>query len=352
LMFGILIFFSGAVSVSKTGSLKPALVYLCFTLIYFIGVNIIRSKEMIKRSVGAIMFSGVLVAVYGVYQNYFGMGDQTWQDSDMFSEISGRVVSTLENPNVLAEYLILIIPFIIASVFAAGYIKKRMPYIIYMLFTVVCLVFTWSRGSWLGFILSCFILFIIINKKSIAAYLGIAVLIPFAPVAVPMIAQRFTSIGNIADSSTSYRVSIWHAAINMIRDYLISGIGVGREPFKLVYPAYSLAGIESAPHSHSLYLQVCVELGLVGFIVLLFIIFFFMQYCFTAIKKTNEKYIKLYAAAGLCAAAGFMLNGFTDYVWYNYRVYLMFWLLVSITVAVCRFGLKQAKGDEINTEIT
>jgi len=341
LMFGMLIFFSGFVSVSKSGSIKPALVYLCFTLFYFTAVNIIRSKEMIQRSVATLMFSGFLVAVYGVYQNYFGVGNQTWQDSDMFSDITGRVVSTLENPNVLAEYLILIIPFVIVSLFIERQIKTRMPYIIYTVFTVMCLVYTWSRGSWLGFIAASLILFIILNKKVIAAYFGIAILVPLSPLVLSeTIVQRFTSIGNITDSSTSYRVSIWTASLNMIKNHLIEGIGVGIESFKLVYPEFALAGIEGAPHSHSLYLQVCAESGVIGLIVLVFIIFFFMQYCFSAIKKANEKYVKLYTAAGMCAVFGFLLNGFTDFVWYNYRVYLMFWLTVAVTVAVCRFSLK------------
>ena len=340
LMFCALIFFGGAASVSKTGSVRPAMLYLCFALIYFTGANIIRSKEMIKRVVSAVMFSGFLVAVYGVVQNYFGLSDMIWQDADMFARISGRVVSTLENPNVLASYLILVIPFVIAALAGAKTMRKRAPFIICAAFTVMCLVYTWSRGSWLGFIFACLVLFIIINKKSMVVYLGVALLVPFAPAVLPeTIIERFTSIGNVMDSSTSYRVSIWQGTVNMIKDHLLEGIGVGREPFKLVYPAYALSGIESAPHSHSLYLQICAESGLIGLVIFACVIFFFLQLCFTAIKS-GEPGLKLTASAGMCAAAGFMLNGFTDYVWYNYRVYLMFWLIISITVAVCRFSLK------------
>lgn len=343
LMFCGMMFFGGASSVAKSGSLRRALMYVCFALIYFAAVNMIRSKEMIKRSVSALMFSGFAVSVYGIYQNYFGVSDRTWQDASMFANISGRVVSTLENPNVLAEYLILVIPFMIVSLFIAGSIKKSAPFMVCALFSVLCLVYTWSRGSWLGIIFALLILFIIINKKAIVAYLGMLLLVPFAPAVLPdSIIQRITTIGNIADSSTSYRVSIWQASLRMIKDHIAWGIGMGTEAFRLVYPEYSLAGIEGAPHSHNLYLQICVELGAGGLAIFLLAVFFFWQHCFTAIKKTNEKYIRLSAAGGLCAVTGFLLNGLTDYVWYNYRVYLMFWLVVSITTAVCRFGLKNS----------
>ncbi len=60
-----------------------------------------------------LVFAGVAVSMYGVYQYFFYAPDNTngWIDSDMFYSISKRVYSTLENPNVLAEYLLLVIPF-------------------------------------------------------------------------------------------------------------------------------------------------------------------------------------------------------------------------------------------------
>jgi len=342
LMFCVIIFFGGAVSVSKTGSIRPAMMYLCFTLMYFVGVNMIRSKEMIMRSMAAVMLSAFSVAAIGMYQNYSGKGTSViWQDVSMFTDISGRVVSTLENPNVLAWYLVLTMPFMIVSAFIAENVRARMPYVICAFVSLMCLVYTWSRGSWLGFIFLCLILFIIISRKSIAVYLGFVIMIPFTPLVLPdTIVQRFMSIGNIADSSTSYRVNIWLGTLRMIRENLIEGIGIGRDPFRIVYPGYSLAGIEGAPHSHSLYFQILTETGLIGLIVFIFIIFFLLQYCLTAMKKSSEKYIKLYIAAGMCAIAGMLVNGLTDYIWYNYRVYLAFWLVIALTAAICRFSLK------------
>ena len=341
LVFCVITILSGVVSVSKTGSLRPALMYTSFAMMYFVIVNMIRSREMIMKSIGCLVVSCFLTAAYGVYQNYFGTANTTWQDSEMFAEISGRVVSTFENPNVLAEYLILVIPFGIIALFIMKKTSGKMASFIYLVCALLCLIYTWSRGSWLGFMFSAAILFVILNKRVIALYVGTLFTIPLLPLVLPEnIVQRFMSIGNLTDSSTSYRVSIWTAALEMIKNFALGGIGVGLEAFKMVYPEYSLAGIESAPHSHSLYLQTCVESGILGLLILITLIFFFLQYCFTGIVKTDEKYLKLFISAGMCATIGFLLNGFTDYVWYNYRVYFMFWLVVSITVAMCRFSLK------------
>ena len=48
------------------------------------------------------------------------------------------------------------------------------------------------------------------------------------------IINRFLSIGNMADSSTSYRVYIWLGTIAMLKDYWFCGIGPGAAAFNQV----------------------------------------------------------------------------------------------------------------------
>ena len=44
------------------------------------------------------------------------------------------------------------------------------------------------------------------------------------------------------------------------------------------------------------------------------------------------------AAAPLCGILAVLVQSFTDYTWYNYRVYLMFWLVAGLSVAYIRSG--------------
>lgn len=343
LIFGFVIVCGGIFSITPKGSIKPALLYLCFLVFYFPAVNLIKSPEIIFRSAGCVMFSSVVVSLYGIAQNYFGIGNKTWQDEEMFSAIEGRVISTFGNPNVLAEYLVLILPFFIAFMFLKKGINEKIVFLALTGVNFICLIFTWSRGSWLSFIASFLVLLVLMNKNFLMAYIGALFLVPFAPLVLPeSIMSRIYSIGNLGDSSTSYRVSIWQASLNLIKDHLLGGIGVGLEPFRIVYPEYSLAGIESAPHSHSLYFQTMIEYGIVGIIVFAVIIFLFAQLCFTAAAKRHSTMGKYMISAGFCGIAAFLINGVTDYVWYNYRVYLMFWIIFSLTAAISKFCIKDA----------
>ncbi len=333
LVFMVLMLVGGVVSASS-GSLKPALVYTAFMLGYFLVVNLLRSKEWFMRGVFATVCSAAMVALYGLYQNFFGVFDQVWHDTDMFSEIEGRVVSTFENPNVLAEYLIMVIPLMTALFIVGKGPRMKVGGAFAIVVTVGCLVYTWSRGAWLGIIIGMLLFFLMYSKNTMALLLFGSVGIPFLPFILPSsITSRFLSIGNLGDSSTSYRVNIWRGVVNMAEDFWTSGIGVGNPPFAVVYPAYALSGIETAPHSHNLYLQILVELGVVGLAVFLTLLFINAQGGFEFHMKEKRRE-KLYSSAIFCGIIGVLAQGMTDYIWYNYRVFLMFWLILGLGVAI------------------
>ena len=58
------------------------------------------------------MISASIAALVGIFQYLTGTSvmAEAWVDSEMFESIAGRAVGTLENPNMLGEYLILMIP--------------------------------------------------------------------------------------------------------------------------------------------------------------------------------------------------------------------------------------------------
>ena len=335
LIFMLMMISGGVVAMSRA-SLKPMMVYVAFMLGYFLVVNLIRSREWVMRCVTGAILSCTVVAGYGIFQNFFGLAEQTWQDADMFSSIKGRVVSTFENPNVLAEYLIMVLPLMLAAFIVTKKPRGKVFALLCMAMSGGCLIYTWSRGAWLGFMIGVVIFMLMYSKKTLAAMLFCLVGIPFLPFVLPeSIIQRFTSIGDLGDSSTSYRVYIWEGVIKMLKDYFATGIGIGTDSFKLVYPAYALSGIETAPHSHNLYLQITVELGIFGLIVFLALLFVWSQSCLTLHTKEKREE-KLLCAGIFCGILAVLAQGMTDYIWYNYRVFLMFWLMLGLSAAVRR----------------
>lgn len=89
----------------------------------------------------------------------------------------------------------------------------------------VCMILTFSRGAWLGLLFAGLVFVLLLNPR-------LLLLAPFVMVALyfvlpDTVISRFTSIGNLTDNSTSYRVYIWIGVLAMLKDYWLCGIGPG-----------------------------------------------------------------------------------------------------------------------------
>ena len=118
-----------------------------------------------------------------------------------------RVYSTLAHPNVLGEYLILVLP--VAGIFMLRDKARNLSkwvYIAIFALLALCLVLTQSRGCWIGFVLSL-VIFLTFYEGRWWAFIPVVVLL--LPLIVPeTVVDRVMSIGNMEDSSTAYRVYI------------------------------------------------------------------------------------------------------------------------------------------------
>lgn len=336
LVFALVIGICAVTSISLEESRNIALLMIAFVLSYFVVINTIENKKQFKFILYIFSIAAVITAFYGLYQYMFGdLYSQAWLDKEMFEDIKMRVYSTFENPNVYGEYLILAIPIIAGLLWTEKGIFKKLFWLGSLGVTMLALALTFSRGCWLGIILAIGLLAIMIDRRFIL--LGIVALL-FLPFVLPeSIINRFLSIGNMGDSSTSYRVYIWMGTLAMLADYWFSGIGLGITSFNTIYPIYSYNDI-SAPHSHNLYLQLVVEFGIVGLIVFLGMLYnFYKETIISICKKKN-----ILTSSLIAGVSGFMLQSMFDHTWYNYRVVLIFWIIIA-------FGLvstKVSKSDE------
>lgn len=316
------------VSASPMDSVQTGLLIVCFTLFAIILQNSVNTRKKLDTLIIFIIISGVIVSLYGIYQYVFGItGDAAWVDADLFSDITNRVFSTLGNPNVLSEYLLLVIPFACAQFFASKKWYVKGLFFIFAGIMALCMVLTYSRGGWLALLIAAFIFLILLDRRFIL--LGILAVIALYFVLPDTVINRFTSIGNMSDTSTSYRVSIWLGTLAMLRDYWISGVGPGIGAFNKVYPAYSFNNI-LAPHSHNLFLQLVCETGVAGLILFIIIIYQFYKTAFRALSSEKLRESRYYLIGAVSSVSGFLVQGMTDYSFYNHRVMFMFWVVVAV----------------------
>lgn len=319
-----------------SASLKPGILSVAFILFSIVLYNAVTGRRQLDVLIALVVAAAAVVAGYGILQYLFGWGYQSaaWVDSDMFSGISFRVPSTLDNPNMLGQYLILMIPLGGAKLLGSKDTGQRVFYFCCCGIMCVCMLLTFSRGAWLGLLFAGAVFVVLLNPRLI-------MLAPFALIALyfvlpETVISRFTSIGDLSDNSTSYRVYIWMGVLAMLKDgFWLCGIGPGDGAFNQIYPAYSYSGI-AAPHSHNLFLQILCDAGICALVVFGLVLFqYFRNLCVAVKDRSNwsSRVLQIAFVAGVC---GFLVQAMTDYSFYNYRVMFLFWSYLAMGTLAAR----------------
>ncbi len=311
--------------VGGSGAVSDAAVAAVMTLAWIPMRQTLALFRWQKRCVRVAALSCTVVSLIGVFQYAFGFSELKWIDADRFLNVGGRVTSVFDNPNVLAVYLLLHFPVLLCAALDGERRKgARCAYLFGAAACTLCLVLTWTRGAWLGWIAELFLILLSYSRTSLAA--GMTFL-PFAVAALPLlpqsVKQRFVSIGSVADSSSRYRIYTWQGVCRMIGANPC-GIGVGERAFVTLYPRYAVSGTERVMHAHQIFLQILLELGWCG---LLTFLIFLLLVLLCAVQKGVQN-------GGAVALVGTLVMGLFDHLWY-YRGMLVLFLTAC---ALCTVG--------------
>ena len=329
---------NGLVSVGGIESLRTAILYTVFLSAYFVVVNFLRSHAWIKKTWLTLLFSGLFSCAFGIYEIFTGSVNASWVDMKLFSQ-TVRITGGFENPNVYAEYLLFLTPLAFVFLLEGRAARSRLLAFVPLGIYALCIVNTWSRGAWLG-LLVAFVLFLLITDKRSPVYLlGAALVTPMATVWLPSsILSRFLSIGDLGDSSVSYRFSVWRGVWRMLRETAWFGTGVGYSAFSALYPAFAYGGSAGVRHAHSFYLQIIVEFGIVGFFIVAAVLFLFFQMCLEYLLTVEDRSGKRLVAMVVSSVFGLLIMGLTDHIWYDHRIFFCFWVIIALASAQVRIG--------------
>lgn len=340
-IFAILIVLGGIFTNGGAASARASGMYFAFLLAYFLIVNSYIRKTWIYRGIKTIVIITSIVALAGIFEE--GVISTALVDMDMFSDIGARVGSFLGNPNMLGVYLVIVFPFVLGQMMCSQNAVGKIFYFICTAIMLACTVITWSRGAWLGLIVGVVIFFLTYNFRTIWLFIAGLLTSPLWYFVLPhSITNRFWSILTMTDSSSIYRINTWKGVCNAIFDNLLGGVGIGEAAFREVYANYVVPGTETVMHAHNLFLQITLELGIVGIVVFLIVALMFSQKCLVNLKaRRKESKSRTMICAGLASVGGALVVGLTDHIWYNYRVFLLFWIVIALTVSLTKINERE-----------
>lgn len=328
----IMLSINSFMSINPSGSMRDFAIHTGGFFVMFAIINSPLKKNDYRLIFDGLLIAGTLVSFYAIYQYIAGvpMGSG-WVDSTQNPGLTVRVFGTFENPNIFAEFLILILPLSIARGIECLSEKKWFKGLFFGVpagVMAVALVMTASRAGWLGFAFGVVIFILLINMKFIVPMIlaGIA-MIPLLPASI---LQRIATIGSLSDSSNLYRYNVWKSSFEIIKDFFMTGIGTGYLAFRAITPYYMK---NMAPyHAHNTYIQTFVEFGFVGFVI-------FMAWCYLLFKdgmdtaqKSNNFGVRLYSAALTAGFCGLLLHGIAEHILYYSKIMLLFWVVVGLII--------------------
>lgn len=304
---------------------------LCVSL-----VGTVTNRGRLMSILGFIYLTLLLTAVYAIFQRIQGVEvSSSLTDLKMNAGMPGRVYSTLENPNNYAEFIVLTFP--VSLVFCANIVDRRWKTLAVatLAIPVVALLMTYSRSGWVSFAIAA-VVFLALWEKRLLPLIVLAAVIAL-PVLPDSIFNRILTIGSTADSSNAYRLYIWSSVLHMIRDYGLVGIGLGPGNFIPLYALYSTPTARIAYHSHMLYLEIWLEMGLFG------IVSFGMLYLGTIRRgiraaKHADPLLRYVLIAAISSLAGVSFMGAAEYIWYYPRILFAFFILIGVTLAAVKLA--------------
>ncbi len=341
LAFLILTLSSGFFSLAPTLSLPAALNRVVLIAIYFLAVNLLKSSAWVGRTVLMLFASSTLCAFLGLDQTFLS------ESAEVFTTDALRAVSTFDTGATFGSFLVLSLPLGFACLFTARYFRGKLWSFIALITLLGSLFFTLSRGSWFSLAVAMFLFFFIYSQKTLVVTGSAILSLPLWFALFPSFMTNFLlDFGAKVGSSIEYRSIVWQNSVQIFKDFWYCGIGTGDSLFTAVYPAYATTG-QLASSSHHLFLQIAIEYGVLGLIVLLGFFLVFVQKIFTFIAHDPPRNLKLTATASLCGILALLLRGTTDYVWQDSRVFCMFWLIAAIGVATVNTAENEKTGGEI-----
>jgi len=156
-------------------------------------------------------------------------------------------------------------------------------------FCLIAIIFTYSRGAFLGLCAMSFFLWMKSDKKlilGVVAMLAVVIAIPFIPASV---GERLSTIESYdEDQSALGRINAWQTAFNMANDRITGG-GY-RHTSELTFALYS-PHPEGVHDAHSIYFEVLGETGWIG-LILFFLIHLTNWFAAKKIISKNKKIVE------------------------------------------------------------
>ena len=297
------------------------------------------------RIVAALLAGELVTSVIGIRQLYGDSGELArWADPNSVADGTVRIYSTLENPNLLAGYLLPALPLALVALLRWPRLARKLFALTALVLGVAALVLTYSRGAWMGLVAEAAVIVLLLAIRGTRAWPplwrklvpllllvgGAALLVVLVTQVEPLRVRVMSLVAGRQDSSNNFRINVWMAALDMIQARPWLGIGPGNDAFNQIYPLFQQPKF-NALSAYSIPLELAVEAGIPGLLVGLGLLVASLRRAIALWRGDGP--FSLPALAVIAVIAGLSVQGLTDTIFFRPEVQLSGWFCLATLAA-------------------
>jgi len=304
--------------------------------IFFLFVNNVKDVTQFKRLVRILILITTIAGAYAIFQHFTRI--------DFFGNVKylqksfARSTGFFNSPQTFGNYILLVLPVVLGLSFYSNTRREKRWLQLSSLIILTAIIFSYTRGVWLGVIGGLIFMAILRSKKFLLSVLTAIIIGSMFLAFLP--SSKFTQrvVGTFKSGRpVGDRIFFWKGSLRIIRDYPITGLGW--EGFGIVYPKYKPAkGRQLVCHAHNNFIDMAVDSGLLGLGIFIWLLVTIYKVGFHIFKELEEGYFKGIAWGFLGSLTAFLIAGLSQYNFGDSEVVMLFYFLLGMVMVIPRIG--------------
>ena len=328
-----------------------------YMLWYFIVIRLLEDDSDLKVLLAAFVIMLAFLSLHGVYQYAIGVPiPETWT-SISEAGVRTRVFSLTGSPNILGCLLVLLTPLAAAGLYYFHDRRAKLASLALVLVSMLALLFTFSRGAWLGMMLAVAVFSLFVDGRLLALMgTGAAAILALVPSITSRITYLFSS-DYAKLTAVGGRAFRWATGLRLLHEgnpWLGFGLGMFGGAVAMNNKLLDETKVFYYFYMDNYYLKTLVEMGYLGFIFYVLLLAAVLYMGVKAIQRSDRPYsdsasdalvraegnMRLWAVAIFSGVCGVLLHCYFENIFEEPYMSSYFWGLVAALIYMGFFRQK------------
>ena len=321
----------------SSGSVAVTLFLVICCSAYFLVVNLITTREYIRRCLWGVGISmGIVTAL--AYFRLIPPDSLAWLEG---SRAGDAIITGFHNGYERLSalwvehselYLVLSFPWLYAFLMHTKRLVRRILGLCFVGLNAMLIVMTDSVSAMFCIIVVTLLFFLLLHHRWLSAGVLSLPALGCGLLWLTYLYPITDSLRTILSRSRLYKSQLSQSLWDMVWDHP-AGIGVGEEAFVAVYPAYAAPDLGAVTDSGSLLFEILLSYGWPGFILFTALLFFFLQKGLTCLGHTVATKDRAMILGGMTSLLGVVIFGSVRSFITSPRVFFTILLMIALCSA-------------------